>query len=73
MRHIAMRNISFTSVVRVGQKIAILSLSWDLPCKHGCGILISDGILSGLHFLVLNEFIMPFRIIDISVVPSVIR
>lgn len=69
-----MRNVSVPVVVRVGQEVAVLSLGGrNLPCKHGCGVLVGYGVLGCLHFLVLDEFIMPLCIVDIRVIASMIR
>ena len=64
-----MWDVALTGIIRVRQKFSILLLSGH----HGCGVLISDGVLCGLHFLVFNEFVMPLLSIDISIIPAVIR
>lgn len=69
-----MRDLLFASVVRVGQKITVRgsSLGW-ITLKHCCGVLIGNGVLCRLHFLVLDELVIPICIINISIIPTVVR
>lgn len=79
LRHITWRNllIWFTCcIIWICQKVSMMTAlsTWHLSWHHGSCILVCNGVLSSLHFLILDEIFMSSRsMLDIRIVSAVAR